>query len=253
MIPTRIDIRIFRILNSPAQTMAITAAVIVQPRRNRSIEGTKYDAKVAAALASAPVAIAPAASCPRNTGHNTQFLGPGVRLIMSIIPSPVVTVYKAPASPIQYLMKMERSGTHRMANPRIAPDRGARITSPEPMYSAHHTIPGPTATSRANPAGGVRMGAIASDIFQTCGEDNQSRTREEGAIFKTSRGSSTRVRRLGGSFTRVPGGCGSMASPPAGAHAPGYLGSTPPGVWEPHRETGEPPARPACCSLLRAW
>lgn len=39
--------------------------------------------------------------------------------------------------------------------PKMAPVRVARITSPEPMYSAHHTKAGPTSVKIARPLGGT--------------------------------------------------------------------------------------------------
>ncbi len=80
-----------RMSKRPVQLMAMTAAVMTQPRRNGG-RGMKWPAKMLAAVTSAPVAMAPEQSCPMNTGQTTQLRGPGVRLSMSIMPSPVHTV-----------------------------------------------------------------------------------------------------------------------------------------------------------------
>jgi hypothetical protein len=76
---------------------------------------------------------------------------------MSIIPSPVQTVYLAPLIPIQNLRKIPLIRTHKIPVPKMAPLRVARITSPEPMYSEAQTIDGPRTARMASPVKGVRM------------------------------------------------------------------------------------------------
>ena len=62
-----------------------------------------------------------------------------------------------PLSPIQYFKNMPTMTAQRTAEPSIAPVRVAKITSPEPIYSAHQTKDGPTKARTARPRGGVRI------------------------------------------------------------------------------------------------
>ena len=62
-----------------------------------------------------------------------------------------------PLTPIQYFSTIPATMAHITAVPRIAPVRVARITSPEPIYSAHHTNAGPTISKIAMPVGGLEI------------------------------------------------------------------------------------------------
>ena len=88
-----------------------------------------------------------------------------MRSNMSIIPSPVQTVYRAPLMPIQYLRKTPTTIAHSTLEPKIAPVRVARMTSPEPMNSAAQINEGPTRAKTASPTGGF---LIAKSLFCIC-------------------------------------------------------------------------------------
>jgi hypothetical protein len=62
--------------------------------------------------------------------------------------------------PIQYFSTIPATIAHITPVPKIAPVRVAKITSPEPMYSAHHTKAGPTTAKIARPLGGSLMGSM---------------------------------------------------------------------------------------------
>jgi len=67
----------------------------------------------------------------------------------------VQTVYLAPLIPIQYFRKIPNRTDHRSVELNIAPVRVASTTSPEPIYSPHHTNAGPTSAKTIKPFGGV--------------------------------------------------------------------------------------------------
>jgi hypothetical protein len=54
--------------------------------------GTRLFTKTPAAAANEPMEIAALANCAIRTIHTAQFFGPGMRLNISIMPSPVHTV-----------------------------------------------------------------------------------------------------------------------------------------------------------------
>jgi hypothetical protein len=66
----------------------------------------------------------------------------------------VATVYLAPQRPIQNFKNTPIKMAHKIEVPNIAPVLVASITSPEPIYSAHHTIDGPIIEKIINPRGG---------------------------------------------------------------------------------------------------
>ncbi len=73
------------------------------------------------------------------------------------MPSPVMAVHWAPAIPMDALSRMASAIAHSTDVPSKAPVRVARMTSPEPMYSAHQTKDGPTTARMARPRGAMRM------------------------------------------------------------------------------------------------
>ena len=105
--------------------------------------GTRLLRKTPAAVAMDPMAMVAEMNWATSTIQTAQFRGPGIRANISIIPSPVQTVYRAPLMPIQNLRKIPLTITQIIPVPNMAPLRVARITSPEPMYSDAQTMEGP--------------------------------------------------------------------------------------------------------------
>jgi hypothetical protein len=132
-------------------------AVTSQPAAVCDSTGINSAIKAPAAAAIEPIATAAAKNCAISESQTAQLRGPGIRANMSIIPSPVQTVYLAPLIPIQYFKKIPRRIAQIPAVPRMAPVRVAMITSPEPMYSAAQTSDGPTSARIARPVNGLSI------------------------------------------------------------------------------------------------
>jgi hypothetical protein len=115
-----------------------------------------------AAEATEPTEIVPATNWATSTIHTTQCFGPGIRSNISIIPSPVRTVYLAPDIPIQNFRKTPMTIAQIIPEPSMAPVRVAIITSPDPIYSDAHTREGPIIRIIPNPIGGFDIVLLSS-------------------------------------------------------------------------------------------
>ena len=145
--------------NVPDHTTAIAKIVIIHPHI-KGLRGISECANTPAIEAKLPMAMAPTRNIQTSTIHTAQFFFPGILLNISIIPSPVHAVYRAPPNPIHAFKAIPITIAHSAECPKIAPTRVARITSPDPIYSAHQTNAGPTNARMANP-----FGAFAIVVF----------------------------------------------------------------------------------------